>query len=308
MAKKSALGLVTFVKTKLGVPYVYGAKGEVFTRAKYDQLHRMYPSQVTTYELQKIGQVCCDCSGLISWYTGIIRGTENFYDNSFKRLPISQISQAVPGCALYKKGHIGVYIGNGLVIEEMGSKYGCVQKEVKNRNFTHILWLNDIDYSGVNNTTESQPQNTAPTTTVKAGAVTTTTSDLHLCDQPAPTPAVSKSICIMPKGSSVTIVEDTGWGWSKVKYNGKEGYASNAYLALSGLSKKQTCKSTSWTTVNIRSGPSTNTPAVGRITTSNRVFSTNGFALDDKGAIWLNVKYGNVTGFVKFDPGYISVV
>ena len=46
------------------------------------------------------------------------------------------------------------------------------------------------------------------------------------------TSAVSGSvITTMPKGSTVTVVEK-GASWSKVEYNGKTGYASNAYLTF----------------------------------------------------------------------------
>ena len=33
----------------------------------------------------------------------------------------------IPGLAVWHKGHIGIYIGNGEVIEAMGSRYGVVK-------------------------------------------------------------------------------------------------------------------------------------------------------------------------------------
>ena len=57
--------LVAFAKSKLGVPYVYGMKGEVMTLAKYNQLKSMYGDLVWNSDKNKVGKVCCDCSGLI---------------------------------------------------------------------------------------------------------------------------------------------------------------------------------------------------------------------------------------------------
>lgn len=143
---KKANELVAFVKGKLGTPYVYGMKGSVMTQSAYDYLKRVYPSQVKDSDKYKVGKVCVDCSGLISWCTGSVRGSSQYKDTARKVLPISRISEAVPGCALWKQGHIGVYIGNGKCIEARGSAYGTVETNVSERPWTHILWLLDINY------------------------------------------------------------------------------------------------------------------------------------------------------------------
>ena len=41
----------------------------------------------------------------------------------------------IPGIALWKEGHIGVYIGGGEAIESMGTKYGVVKTEVAGRGW-----------------------------------------------------------------------------------------------------------------------------------------------------------------------------
>lgn len=58
--------LVAFAKSKLGVPYVYGMKGKVMTEALYNRLKQTYGDLIWDSDKQKIGKVCCDCSGLIS--------------------------------------------------------------------------------------------------------------------------------------------------------------------------------------------------------------------------------------------------
>ena len=42
MANKTAKGLVEFAKSKIGVHYVYGAKGEILTKTKIYSWARQY--------------------------------------------------------------------------------------------------------------------------------------------------------------------------------------------------------------------------------------------------------------------------
>ena len=139
--------LVAFAKSKLGVPYVYGMKGKVMTLAKYNQLKSMYGDLVWNSDKNKVGKVCCDCSGLISWATGIIRNSQGYHDTALEVQPISTISKAPIGAAVWQKGHIGIYIGNGEYIAEEGSTYGCGKNKLSKAGFTHWLRLKDIDYT-----------------------------------------------------------------------------------------------------------------------------------------------------------------
>ena len=139
--------LVAFAKSKLGVPYVYGMKGEVMTLAKYNQLKALYGALVWNSDKNKVGKVCCDCSGLISWATGIVRNSQGYHDTALEVHPISTISKAPIGAAVWQKGHIGIYIGNGEYIAEDGSAYGCRKNKLSKASFTHWLILKDIDYT-----------------------------------------------------------------------------------------------------------------------------------------------------------------
>lgn len=138
--------LVEFALSKLGVPYVYGMKGTVMTLEKYQQLKSMYGALVWDSDKSKVGKVCCDCSGLISWATGIVRSSQEYYDTAAEAHPISSIAQAPIGAAVWKKGHIGIYIGAGEYVAEDGSAYGCRKNSLKKADFTHWLKLKDISY------------------------------------------------------------------------------------------------------------------------------------------------------------------
>ncbi|HCT63851.1 MAG TPA: hypothetical protein DIC60_00995 [Lachnospiraceae bacterium] len=142
--------LVAFAKSKLGVPYVYGMKGAVMTLAKYNQLKTAYGSNVWNSDKNKVGKVCCDCSGLISWATGVMRGSSQYKSAAKNVYDISTIAKAPVGALVWQSGHIGIYIGieNGVpyYIAEDGSAYGCRKNKLSNAKFTHWFLCTDITY------------------------------------------------------------------------------------------------------------------------------------------------------------------
>lgn len=149
--KRKVNGLIEFCKSKIGTPYVYGAKGEILTESRLQLLKKqnpgMYTTAYTTKARQFIGQRCTDCSGLISWYTGIIRGSYNYHDTADKAVPIGSLNDSMIGWALWKPGHIGVYIGDGYCIEAKGINYGTIKSKVSATAWQKALKLCDIDYS-----------------------------------------------------------------------------------------------------------------------------------------------------------------
>ena len=101
--------LVAFARGKIGTPYVYGMKGKVLTQKTYDRLRILFGPLVWESDAAKIGQVCVDCSGLISWGTGILRNSQGYHDTADAVFPIATIGQAPIGAAVWRKGHIGIY-------------------------------------------------------------------------------------------------------------------------------------------------------------------------------------------------------
>lgn len=72
---------------------------------------------------------------MISWATGIARSSQNYHDTALAIEPISTISNAPIGAAVWRKGHIGIYIGNGEYIAEDGSAYGCRINQLSKSGF-----------------------------------------------------------------------------------------------------------------------------------------------------------------------------
>ncbi len=140
------VGLVEHAKATLGTNYVFGMKNTIMTQANYTYLFNQYGSEyVWVSDADKIGTICVDCSGLISSYTGKTKNSTS-YKNESTAYTIDTIDKAPIGSAVWRSGHIGIYIGDGEIIEARGSAFGTVQTKVSERDFTHWFKLVDIEY------------------------------------------------------------------------------------------------------------------------------------------------------------------
>jgi len=142
---------VEYARSKIGTPYVYGTKMEMLTREKFDWLQRTYgKDMVWDSDAGKIGKVCCDCSGLISTYTGVIQGSAQMKTAAVACYPIDTVRVAPVGAILWQQGHVGIYAGleNGepVYIAEDGSAANCRKNKVSKAKFTHWLLMSYIQY------------------------------------------------------------------------------------------------------------------------------------------------------------------
>lgn len=145
-----------------GWGYVWGTFGQVLTPAIFNQKLKQYPSGVGNYRtfIQNnwLNKKTADCVGLIKsymWYDEVrkqVRYTsatdinaDMMYNRASRKGRISSIPE-VPGLCVWRKGHIGVYIGNGWVIEAQGTVHGVKKHRLSNRNFTHWLECPYISY------------------------------------------------------------------------------------------------------------------------------------------------------------------
>lgn len=149
MAKKmTGKELVAFCRSKIGTPYVYGMKGKFMTEQNYKFLKNTYGKMVWLSDRDKIGKVCVDCSGLISWACGVTLGSGQWKARATKINPISTIENAPIGALVWMQGHIGVYTGmkNGYpyYIAADGSAYGVREVPLRCNKFTHWLLVEDV--------------------------------------------------------------------------------------------------------------------------------------------------------------------
>ena len=163
---KNAEDLVAYVTHawESGWGYVWGTFGQVLTESLLESKIRQYPDGVGSYEdvirSKWLGGRAADCIGLIKGYGWLdtdsmtIRygangmpdiGADAMYRNASVKGTIGTIPET-PGLAVWKSGHIGVYIGDGEVIEAMGTKYGVVKTKLEDRNWTAWLEIPYIQY------------------------------------------------------------------------------------------------------------------------------------------------------------------
>ncbi len=168
------------VKDKWG--YVLGGNGEPYDKAKAEKWAksrnkpRSWVGTKWSYFVvacaRWFGHMIADCSGLI---IGAIRSkdkdysdqtADGLYSRCKERGTIKTIPN-IPGLCVHKSGHIGVYVGDGLVIEMRGYKYGAVVTQVKKRPWTGWGKLAAVDYSEYENETMPELQKGSKGTSVE---------------------------------------------------------------------------------------------------------------------------------------------
>lgn len=157
---KTNLGLVEYCKRQLGLPYWWGTFGQIATKTLYEQKKRQYPNQYLANDFKnQIGKRVHDCVGLIKGYMwSDEKGHITYNANQDKDVSgmIKQCSEIgsvnvipeIPGLLVFMKGHVGVYIGNGKVIEAKGHAYGVCETELKKRpweTYGKLSWLEYIE-------------------------------------------------------------------------------------------------------------------------------------------------------------------
>jgi peptidoglycan hydrolase-like protein with peptidoglycan-binding domain len=178
MTYKDNVGLVAWCRSKIGAGYVYGTYFRVIiTKPVIMAQAYQYPLQFTPTYIQRslrwIGHEAGDCVGLIKgyyWFNPTIKAVEYKFEG---RGDLSANGMYLAGKTLYGKtaeqnkgltwgaistipntigvlvwydGHIGVYIGNGEVIESRGVDYGVVKTRLNERRWTNWCLCPFITY------------------------------------------------------------------------------------------------------------------------------------------------------------------
>ena len=164
----TGVGLVLNCKKMLdsNTVYMWGCYGQKLTSDLIERKAKQYPNRFSAARreflrtLAESGEwYACDCAGLIKNYFwggfgNKIRysafndyGTESMKKASVRTGKISQMPQ-IPGIVVYKKGHIGVYAGNGDVIEcTLGSRGdGVVLTKLSEAGWTDWFFAPDVNY------------------------------------------------------------------------------------------------------------------------------------------------------------------
>ena len=137
---------------QLGHPYWWGCFGQRADGALYAQKKKQYPAYYTAADFpNQYGQKVHDCCGLIKGYLWCDTpdgspkynaaqdvAVEGLYRTCHRRGGISTLPET-PGVCVFmaNMGHVGVYIGNGEVVEAMGHAYGVVKTKVAGRGWAY---------------------------------------------------------------------------------------------------------------------------------------------------------------------------
>lgn len=161
---KTASGLVDYARAQLGKPYWYGTFGNTATQSLLNSKKKQYPSHYTSQRMDKykmqLGARVHDCVGLIKGYLWSKSPTSSPKYNESQDVSangmlkkckekgdISTLPE-IPGVLVFMKGHVGVYIGNGKVIEARGFNYGVVETRLEDRKWTSWGMCPWIQYPG----------------------------------------------------------------------------------------------------------------------------------------------------------------
>ena len=175
LATKNNLDLVKWAihAQENGWGYVYGTYGDVLDEALLTSKIAQYPDEVGGYEdfirQNWLGGRTADCVGLIKgygWYnteTSQIEigangmpdiGADTMYENAAEKGTIDTIPE-IPGLAVWHEGHIGIYIGNGEVVQAANTNDGVIRTPIGQTGWTHWLKIPYISY--IEETEETNP-------------------------------------------------------------------------------------------------------------------------------------------------------
>lgn len=139
--------------------YIWGTAGIKWTKEKQASATR---EQTQLYGKKWIGHYVADCSGLFSWAFKqlggyMYHGSNTMYKTyctskgKFVNGKRSDGKELKPGTAVFTgtendHGHVGLYIGNGKVIEAKGTQAGVIISSVTEKKWTFWGELKGVDY------------------------------------------------------------------------------------------------------------------------------------------------------------------
>ena len=147
--------------------YIWGTAGEMWTEAKQAELEKTTDSDRAMgreYGSKWIGHRVADCSGLFSWafkqLAGYMYHGSNTMWNEYcsakgelRNGKRTDGQELLPGTAVFtynkskgNRGHVGLYIGNGWVIEAQGTKAGVVRSRITMDKWVEWGELKGVDY------------------------------------------------------------------------------------------------------------------------------------------------------------------
>lgn len=208
--------------------YIWGTAGILWTAEKQASATR---EQTVKYGKRWIGHYVADCSGLFTWAFRQLGGTMYHGSNTMwkayctakgelKKGKRDDGQELKPGTAVFvyhkaedNRSHVGLYIGNGTVIEAASTQKGVITSKVTDSKWAEWGELKGIDYEG------GEP--------VPEGFAIVTGKKVALRKEPC---TKANIIMRIDTGKQVKIETPPPSEWEYVSYQGKTGYMMKEFL------------------------------------------------------------------------------
>ena len=156
--EKTARGLVEYAIAQLGKPYWYGTFGQAASKGLYEQKKNQYPNQYI-WDYDSSTAKVHDCVGLIKgylWcnspddnnpaYNSAQDKSANGMHTACKTKGEMETMPEIPGLLVFFDKHVGVYIGNGEVVEARSRRHGVYKSKLAERPWTSWGYCPYITY------------------------------------------------------------------------------------------------------------------------------------------------------------------
>lgn len=239
--------------------YIWGTAGLLWTEARQKQkvnymVNKYGPNWINSdkakednyymaarYGSKWVGHIVEDCSGAFTRAFKALGGEmyhgSNTMWNSWctakgelKNGRRTDGKELLPGTAIFtynkktgKRGHVGLYVGNGEVIEAKGTQAGVTSSKVTDSKWVEWGELKGVDYGAE---PQPEPQPPTPTPEPEKGEAVVTGKRVALRYGPTTSAGI---ITRVNTGEIVKIAEPPK-DWEYVTYNGKSGYMMKEFI------------------------------------------------------------------------------
>jgi hypothetical protein len=217
--------------------YIWSTSGQVWTQAAQDRLAREKADDSNytlsiQYGPRWIGRRVADCSGLVKWVCSQFGIKMSHSSNSqakggyLSKLDVLLGSNAIPVGALVFKlrngsdfHHVGIYVGDNLVVEARGSKTGVTTSQLG--TWTHYGLIKGVDYG----TEEDKKEAKEPMGAGKGIVDVPNDGTVNVRAKPS---LQGQKITTLREGEQLEVLAVSG-DWAKIRYTG-EGYVMTRYI------------------------------------------------------------------------------
>lgn len=233
--------------------YIWGMSHEKWTadkQAQYAREHAGDPDRENSirYGGQWVGRWVTDCSGLFHYgfkeLGGYIPHGSNSIWNSecsgrgeLKQGERTDGKPLLPGTAVFttsgeKHNHIGLYVGDGMVIEAQGAQAGVAASPVSKKKWTAWGELKGVRYQDQDEREKEKEKEKKEDRKMAKVALPTGAAG-NTVNMREESSRKARIICKVPVGTEVDIISDVG-DWCLIEYNGKGGWMMSNYLEYDG--------------------------------------------------------------------------